>query len=197
MATKQYNPYNNIKNIVGYKADWHTAKQLGQDPTQYYQAAMPEYQELVKNGYENLAQQLTDMDYLKAKELLKNYKPDEEVALNNYVNELSGTDSGVIQQAGQTSAREVSALPTQAYGTDPSTQKLLDMAVGAGDGYRNFMNQTRDIATGAVSTQPSDTVNNMLNQWQGGNDRLNGQIRYDENGNVISGLNTAHYNIGR
>lgn len=187
MATKQYNPYNNIKNIVGYKADWHTAKQLGQDPTQYYQAAVPDYQELVKNGYESIAQQLTDMDYIKAKDLLKNYKPDDEIAIDNYVNEMSGTAD----------AREVSAEQTRAYGADPSTQKLLDMAIGAGDAYQNFANQARDIGTGAVSTQPSDTVNNMLNQWQGGNERLNGQIRYDENGNVISGLNTAHYNTGR
>lgn len=37
----------------------------------------------------------------------------------------------------------------------------------------------------------------MLGAWQSGNDRLNGAIRYDENGNVISGLNTEHYNIGR
>lgn len=37
----------------------------------------------------------------------------------------------------------------------------------------------------------------MLRAWQSGNDRLNGAIRYDENGNVISGLNTEHYNIGR
>lgn len=83
------------------------------------------------------------------------------------------------------------------YGADPSTQKLLDMAVGAGQEYQNFQNQARDIATGAVSTQPSETVGNMLGAWQSGNDRLNGAIRYDENGNVISGLNTEHYNIGR
>lgn len=183
MAAKQYNPYGDLKAVVGYKADWHTAKQLGQDPNQYYQAAAPHYKNMVDNGYESVAQQLTDMDYIKAKNLLKNYKPDEEAAFDNYVNTMSGNAGG--------------AQATPAYGADPSTQKLLDLAIGAGEGYQDFVNQARDIGTGAVSTQPSDTVSNMLGAWQSGNDRLNGAIRYDENGNVISGLNTEHYNIGR
>lgn len=185
MAVKQYNPYGDLKAVVGYKADWHTAKQLGQDPDQYYHAAAPHYKNMVDNGYEGLAQQLSDMDYIQAKGLLGNYKPDDEIEFNNYVDGMTGQGSPTVQDN------------ARAYGADPSTQKLLDMAVGAGQEYQNFQNQARDIATGAVSTQPSDTVNNMLGAWQSGNDRLNGAIRYDENGNVISGLNTEHYNIGR
>lgn len=185
MAAKQYNPYGDLKAVVGYKADWHTAKQLGQDPNQYYQTAAPHYKNMVDNGYESLAQQLSDMDYIQAKGLLGNYKPDDEIEFNNYVDGMTGQGSPTVQDN------------ARAYGADPSTQKLLDMAVGAGQEYQNFQNQARDIATGAVSTQPSDTVSNMLGAWQSGNDRLNGAIRYDENGNVISGLNTEHYNIGR
>lgn len=181
MATKQYNPYNAYKHIVSAKGDWHTAKQLGQDPNQYYQAALPHYQELTDNGYGWLAEELNRSDYTTAKGLRDKYalKPDEQFEVDGYVNDMT-------------------AVPeTPAYGADPSTQKLLDQAVGAGEGYQDFLNQARDIGTGAVSTQPSDTVNNMLGQWQSGNERLNGAIQYDENGNVISGLNTAHYNIGR
>ena len=183
-----YNPYNTYKKIVARKGDWHNAKSLGQDPGQYYQAAIPLYQELYDNGYGELADELSRSDYTTSKGLGAKYglKPDEQFNVDNAFNDMTG--GGASTTTGQTD---------RAYGADPSTQKLLDQATGAGQGYQDFINQMQGIATGAVGTQPSQTVSNMMNAWSEGNDRLNGAIQYDENGNVVSGLNTEHYNIGR
>lgn len=183
----KYNPYNSYKNVLDLKADWHTAQQLGQDPSQYALNATRHYRDLVDNGYETLADELYRSDYITAKDLADKYglKPDEDLEIDNFMNQATGTGTNGTASA------------ARAYGTDPSTQKLLDQGIGAGEDYRNFMNQTRGIATGEIGTKPSETVDDMLNAWGAGNDRLNGEIRYDDQGNVISGLNTAHYNIGR
>ena len=73
---KRYNPYEDAKNILRNKGNYHTAKQMGMDYEQYRQAAVPYYQNLISNGYEDLAQKFADSDYIKAQELFNGLKPD-------------------------------------------------------------------------------------------------------------------------
>lgn len=49
----------------------------------------------------------------------------------------------------------------------------------------------------AQNPQSSDTVNRILNSFTNTDNLLNGEIKYDSNGNVIGGLNTDHYNTGK
>lgn len=49
----------------------------------------------------------------------------------------------------------------------------------------------------AQNPQPSDTVNRILNSFTNTDNLLNGEIKYDSDGNVISGLNADHYNTGK
>ncbi len=49
----------------------------------------------------------------------------------------------------------------------------------------------------AQKPQPSDTVNRILNSFTNTDNLLNGELKYDSNGNVIGGLNTDHYNTGK
>ena len=185
-----YNPYKAVKSIAEQKDGWYKANKSGQDTKQYQQAALPYYKELYDNGFGHYADALQGSNNIHAWELMSEWglKPDEQFAVDEAYNNVTGTGNGA---AGGANANQ------PAYGADPSTQKLLDMSMGAGQDQQDFLNRTMGIGTGQVSTQPSETVDAMLNAWQGGNERLNGAIQYDQNGNVISGLNTEHYNIGR
>jgi hypothetical protein len=47
-----YNPYKAVNEITKKKAQWHTAKEQGEDPTRYQQEAVQYYNELRKMGTE-------------------------------------------------------------------------------------------------------------------------------------------------
>lgn len=49
----------------------------------------------------------------------------------------------------------------------------------------------------AQNPQSSDTVNRILNSFTNTDNLLNGELKYDSNGNVIGGLNADHYNTGK
>lgn len=185
-----YNPYNAIKNIYDSKVAYHTNQSLGKDPAQFHAQALPSYQELVKNGYEGLASQLEGMDAVQAGELLKNYKPDEQFGVDEAYNVMTGN------------AGESGSNKSVYSGIDPTANNsVIDNFVNQiqnGTGMMNDTYQTaQGIATGAVQTQPSAVTQGLYDAYNDQNNRLNGAIQYDANGNVISGLNTEHYNIGR
>ena len=187
-----YNPYNTYKKIVARKGDWHNAKSLGQDPGQYYQAAIPLYQELYDNGYGELADELSLSDYTTSKGLGAKYglKPDEQFNMDNAFNDMTGNAG---ESGGQKSVYS---------GIDPTANNsVIDNFVNQIQNGTDMMNGTyqtaQGIATGAIQTQPSAVTQGMFNAYNDQNNRLNGAIQYDANGNVISGLNTEHYNIGR
>jgi len=193
MASK-YNPYNDYEKIVGYKANWHTAKNSGQDPTQYYQAAMPYYQSLINNGYSDLATELANSDHAQAGLLRDKYglKADAQYNLDNDFAEMTGA-----AQAQAATPQSASDIVNAAHPNDTSINKLLDMASGATGTANDVFNTAQGIATGSTPIQPSAATQNLLDAYNNDYNRLNGQIQYDANGNVISGLNTEHYNIGR
>ena len=185
-----YNPYNAIKNIYNSKVAYHTNQSLGKDPAQFHANALPYYQELVENGYENIAAQLDGMDAVQAGELLKNYKPDEQFNVDNAYNTMTGN------------AGENGGSKSVYSGIDPTANNsVIDNFVNQIQNGTDMMNGTyqtaQGIATGANQTQPSAVTQGLFNAYNGQNNRLNGAIQYDQNGNVISGLNTEHYNIGR
>ncbi len=141
--TKRYNPYEDAKNILKYKGNYHTAKQMGTNYDQYKEAAKPYYQNLRFNGYGDLADQFEQSDFIKAQELFKGLKPD--TTVDDYFADLYSKTA-----------------------ESQSTPKI------------------------------SQAAEDMWNAWNNTNTTLNGnEIKYDRNGNVVSGLNVDHYNTGR
>lgn len=141
--SKRYNPYEDAKNILKNKGNYHTAKQMGTNYEQYKEAAKPYYQNLRFNGYGDLADQLEASDFIQAQEIFKGLKPD--TTVDDYFADL--------------------------YGKTAETQSTPKMSQAAED---------------------------MWNAWNNTNTMLNGnEIKYDRNGNVVSGLNVDHYNTGR
>lgn len=140
--SKRYNPYEDAKNILRNKGNYHTAKQMGMDYEQYRQAAVPYYQNLISNGYEDLAQKFADSDYIKAQELFNGLKPDTTV-----------------------------------------------------DDY--FSSVAANALDNASNPQRSQTANDLWDAYNNNNNLLNGEIKYDANGNVVGGLNLDYYNTGK
>lgn len=141
--SKKYNPYEDAKNILKYKGNYHTAKQMGTNYDQYKEAAKPYYQNLRFNGYGDLADQFEQSDFIKAQELFKGLKQD--TTVDDYFADLYSKTA-----------------------ESQSTPKI------------------------------SQAVEDMWNAWNNTNTTLNGnEIKYDRNGNVVSGLNVDHYNTGR
>lgn len=141
--TKRYNPYEDAKNILKYKGNYHTAKQMGTNYDQYKEAAKPYYQNLRFNGYGDLADQFEQSDFIKAQELFKGLKQD--TTVDDYFADLYSKTA-----------------------ESQSTPKI------------------------------SQAAEDMWNAWNSTNTTLNGnEIKYDRNGNVVSGLNVDHYNTGR
>lgn len=141
--SKRYNPYEDAKNILKNKGNYHTAKQMGTNYDQYKEAAKPYYQNLRFNGYGDLADQLEASDFIQAQEIFKGLKPD--TTVDDYFADL--------------------------YSKTAETQSTPKMSQSAED---------------------------MWNAWNNTNAILNGnEIKYDSNGNVVSGLNVDHYNTGR
>ena len=195
MATK-YPPYNDYEKILGYKADWHTAKNSGQDPSQYYQAAMPYYQSLIANGYSDLATELANSDHAQAGTLRDKYglKADNQFNLDNDFAAMTGQAATPnASNNPQTSQDIINA----AHPNDASINKLMDMGTGVSGMANDVFNTANGIATGSIPVQPSAATQDLYDLYKDDYNRLNGQIKYDANGNVISGLNTEHYNIGR
>ncbi len=141
--SKRYNPYEDAKNILKYKGNYHTAKQMGTNYDQYKEAAKPYYQNLRFNGYGELADQFDASDFIKAQELFKGLKPDTTVD----------------------------------------------------DYFADLYNKTAEAQS---TPKISQAAEDMWNAWNNTNTTLNGnEIKYDRNGNVVSGLNVDHYNTGR
>lgn len=65
-----YNPYKTVKTISELKGKYHTAKELGKDPSQYQQEAIQYYNELRDNDYGDLADKLTKADYIGSRDIL-------------------------------------------------------------------------------------------------------------------------------
>lgn len=197
-----YNPYKAVRSIAEQKDGWYKANKSGQDTKQYQQAALPYYKELYDNGFSQYADALQGSNNIHAWELLSEWglKPDEQFAIDEAYNAVTGSGNsgdGAGQAGAETDLNGIGTPYANANGVNPEIQKLLDMTAGGSDNFNNLMGQSMGLATGQVSPRPSQTVDQMLGAWQRGEDRLNGTIQYDQNGNVVNGLNTEHYNIGR
>lgn len=104
-----YDPYNAIKNITDYKANYDTAKATGQNFDQYHTSATSYYDELKANGYGGLADQLSKSNTSQAMKLLDQYAPKQTASnpapnynvgnanTDNYINQLLGIASGKTQ----------------------------------------------------------------------------------------------------
>ena len=73
----------------------------------------------------------------------------------------------------------------------PDTEFNID------NSYQELMGEAKDIGTGKTAIPTSSIVDEILSSFKGTNEKLNGEIKTDANGNVISGLNIDHYNTGK
>lgn len=85
---KTYNPYDDVKAITEYKGNYHTAKETGGDYQQWYLKAAENYNNLINNGYQALADELTASDYTKALEVLNRYQPT--TVYDDYYSQVTG-----------------------------------------------------------------------------------------------------------
>lgn len=75
---KKYNPYDDVKTISELKGKYHTAKELGQDPSPYAQEAVQYYNNLRNNGHGKTADELAGVDYTGSLDILKGFNPTQE-----------------------------------------------------------------------------------------------------------------------
>ena len=162
-----YNPFNATKNISELKGKYNTAKATGGDYEQYHQEALDWYDELYNNGYADLADELSNSDYNASLEILKRYKPDTEFNVDNYYASLKGSDSKKPTYSGSSEIND------------------------------DYINEILGIGKGNTTPQTSDTVNSILDSFKNTDSLLNGELKYDSQGNVVGGLNIDHYNTGK
>ncbi len=140
--SKRYNPYEDAKNILRSKGNYHTAKEQGTNYEQYRQGAIPYYQNLIANGYADLAQKFSESNYTDAQKLMEGLKEDTTV-----------------------------------------------------DDY--FSSVAANAFDNASNPQRSQTANDLWDAYNNNNNLLNGELKYDANGNVVGGLNLDYYNTGK
>lgn len=75
---KKYNPYDDVKTISELKGKYHTAKELGQDPSPYAQEAVQYYNNLRNNEYGDVADELAGVDYTGSLDVLGGFNPTQE-----------------------------------------------------------------------------------------------------------------------
>ena len=63
--------------------------------------------------------------------------------------------------------------------------------------YSDLVSSASDIAAGKSAPAVSDSVSQILDSFKKTDDRLNGDIKVDSEGNVVGGLNLDHYNTGK
>jgi hypothetical protein len=198
---KNYNPYSAVKNISDLKGKYHTAKEIGGDYKQYQREAEQYYEELMNNGMTDLANELTANDYIGSLDILARYKPDAEVS----VDEDYGRIAGITPfEPVDTSSRANEILgtlntPFSSRGTNTTADDILDRLYDDAwqEKYGAAMDKAMGIASGQIKPGTSDAVQGILDSFANTDALLNGDLRYDANGNAIGGLNIDHYNTGK
>ncbi len=198
---KTYNPYNAVKSISDLKGKYHTAKELGGDYKQYQQQAEQYYEELMNNGMTDLANELTANDYIGSLDILARYKPDSEMEMDDlYANMAGITPYEPVDTASR--ANDILGSLSQPF-SDRGVTTTADDILGSlyddawQEKYGAAMDKAMGIATGQIKPEASDAVQGILDSFANTDALLNGDLRYDANGNVIGGLNIDHYNTGK
>lgn len=198
---KSYNPYGAVKNISDLKGKYHTAKELGGDYKQYQREAEQYYEELMNNGMTDLANELTANDYIGSLDILARYKPDAEVSVDEDYGRIVGvTPFDPIDTSSR--ANEILGTlntPFSERGTKTTSDDILDRLYDDAwqEKYGAAMDKAMGIASGQIKPGTSDAVQGILDSFANTDALLNGDLRYDADGNAIGGLNTDHYNTGK
>ena len=176
MASKTYNPYNALNNIVKNKGLYmDSALNLKNNKQNtYYEAAKPYYQELRDNGYSNLADAMSNADYTTAQEILSRYSPDSGGILEEYNNMVNGITSG----NGNTVSDKTNDILNQ-YNSiiNPS---LTDTSSAYLSNAKNMMDILKPFLSGSgsekqLSSVSVDNMNKMFSDILGNNERINAQ----------------------
>jgi len=154
MTTKTYNPYNAVKKIVDLKGDYHTAKELGGDYKQYQTAAAQYYDELAKNGRQDIADKLATSDYTKAKDILAEYK--EDTTVDDFYSELAKVGTGDKSPISEQQSSYIDDLMGISKGSNggKTTNQLSE-----------WLADIADLSTGKTSPKTSDAVSKLMDSW--------------------------------
>jgi hypothetical protein len=126
--------------------------------------------------------------YHTAKELGGDYKQYQREAMKWY-DELD--QNGYADVSDELSASDYTRSLDVLGRYKPDTEFNID------NSYQELMGEAKDIGTGKSTTPTSPIVDEILGSFKGTNEKLNGEIIRDKNGNVIGGLNIDHYNTGK
>lgn len=199
MATK-YNPYNSVKKISELKGKYHNAKDVGEDYKQYQREAETYYQDLMANGYTDLANELTATGFNGSLDILARYKPDSEFKVDNDLAYLRGESEPKTETAGyyEEFMKYMDGGPLPGTSSSKSDD-ILDRLYTPGweDTYNQIMGNAADLASGKTTPGTSDAVQGILDSFRNTDDLLNGRLTVDRNGKVTGGLNIDHYNTGK
>ncbi len=154
---KTYNPYDDVKAITEYKGNYHTAKETGGDYLQWQKKAAENYTNLINNGYQDVADELTASDYTKSLDVLKRYQPT--TIADDYYSAVTGD---LIEES---KTPKMSESAQKLYDAYFSTDDTLNGAItkdGAGnvvsglniDHYNTGKNQLDYINNFDVTAQP-------------------------------------------
>lgn len=124
------NPFYDIRDIVTDKGNFHTQKELGGDPEYWRNHASQYYDNLRKNGFGDIADELMAADYTKAQDILSRYKPDEvnqmEKTTNDFLSSLEDIGTGKTNPGNPELEKYIKSFAEQPTRVSDSTQKILD-----------------------------------------------------------------------
>lgn len=159
--SKRYNPYEDAKNILKYKGNYHTAKQMGTNYDQYKEAAKPYYQNLRFNGYGDLADQFDKSDFIQAQELFKGLKQDttvDDYFADLYSKTAESQSTPKISQAAENLWNAYQSGLNNAnnlYGNDIQYDRNGNVISGIGiDHYNQIRNFANGLGSFDVTAQP-------------------------------------------
>lgn len=131
MATTKYNPYKAAQKITDLKGKYHNARQMNDNYQQYADEAVQYYAELYNNGEKELADRLAAVDYRGASDILAGLPTEEDVAFNEWYDNIGKVASGDKRTASEQQTDYIDKLMGIGTGeTSPQTSdavsKLMD-----------------------------------------------------------------------
>lgn len=162
-----YNPYNAVKGWSDAKAKYETTKAMGGDYEKFHNEAMQYKNDLVANGYANVADELTGTNYMGSLDILKRYSPDKDpnafnadTYLTNMANLASGQTAPKMTEATQ-------AMLNMVQGEQNQISGLMNDHYNTGKSQLDFINNFD------VTKQPY--YDGIMSQYKlGGEDAANG-----------------------
>lgn len=181
---KKYNPYEDVKKITELKGSYHTAKEKGQDPSQYAMEAVQYYNNLRNNGEGDTADKLAGVDYTGSLEILKGYNaPTEYDWYDNLVGEKVEEASNPLRSETADQIMDVYEKNNNLLNGEVSKDANGNVVSGLNvDYYNTGKNQLDYINNLDMTSMP--WYDNLMAQYQlGGQNAAKGALATGASGN--------------